>query len=260
MGLHTVHEIESVGFGAYWAESARQIPNKGDLSTYWIGISSARDFLITALSYTFIMDLMLRLCHRLIACSIVRRSQAPEKVTLTDLFYLSGMDVGSVNTPYLLVRYLRLFASGRKSGARLSEGHFIGRLAQHFGLVSDDGLRGLSVVTSELPFIDMGYSSTHTCTTTTTPTAGRSIPKRLGILEDEIQGLRQDVGNLHGHVERLMTNQGRFSTWMISCMTQLMEASGRTNQTFDGTFRGSYPVVFEKCTRQRTDSASTSTA
>ncbi|GKE93975.1 hypothetical protein Tco_1578830, partial [Tanacetum coccineum] len=37
MGLHTAKEIESVGFGAYWAESARQIPDKGNLSTYWIG-------------------------------------------------------------------------------------------------------------------------------------------------------------------------------------------------------------------------------
>ncbi|GJV60875.1 hypothetical protein Tco_1466975 [Tanacetum coccineum] len=36
---------------------------------------------------------------------------------------------------------------GRKSGARLSGGHFIGRLAYHFSLVSDDGLRGLSIMT-----------------------------------------------------------------------------------------------------------------
>ncbi|GKF61201.1 hypothetical protein Tco_0181255, partial [Tanacetum coccineum] len=53
-------------------------------------------------SYTMIRDLILRLCHRLIACSIAGRSQAPEKVTVTDLFYLRGMDVDSVNVPYLL--------------------------------------------------------------------------------------------------------------------------------------------------------------
>nr|GEZ35597.1 hypothetical protein [Tanacetum cinerariifolium] len=41
-------------------------------------ISSAWDFLGTSLSYTLIMDLMLRLCHRLIACSFAERSQAPE--------------------------------------------------------------------------------------------------------------------------------------------------------------------------------------
>ncbi|GJT07680.1 hypothetical protein Tco_0842142 [Tanacetum coccineum] len=52
--------------------------------------------------------------------------------------------------------HLKRHAEGRKSGARLSGGHFIGRLAHHFGLASDDGLRGLSVVACELPLIDMG--------------------------------------------------------------------------------------------------------
>ncbi|GKG55495.1 hypothetical protein Tco_0572135, partial [Tanacetum coccineum] len=47
-------------------------------------------------------------------------------------------------------------AEGRKSGARLSGGYYIRRLAHHFGLVNDDGLRGLSVVTRELPLIDIG--------------------------------------------------------------------------------------------------------
>ncbi|GJZ71574.1 retrovirus-related pol polyprotein from transposon TNT 1-94 [Tanacetum coccineum] len=40
---------------------------------------------------------------------------------------------------------------------------------------------------------------------------------------------------------------------MVSCMTRLMEASRRTYQAFDGTFRGSYPEVFERHTRRRTD-------
>ncbi|GKF92037.1 hypothetical protein Tco_0278756, partial [Tanacetum coccineum] len=47
------------------------------------------------------------------------------------------------------------FAEGRKSGARLSGGHFIGRLAAYFGLVTDEGLRGLHVITRELPLIDL---------------------------------------------------------------------------------------------------------
>nr|GEW33748.1 hypothetical protein [Tanacetum cinerariifolium] len=96
LGLDTAEEIETVGFSAYWADSARQIPNKGDLRDYWIGISCAGDFLGTA------------------------SSQAPEKVTVTDLFYLKGMDVGSINIPYLLARYLRRFAAGRKSEALIS--------------------------------------------------------------------------------------------------------------------------------------------
>nr|GEY03484.1 hypothetical protein [Tanacetum cinerariifolium] len=79
-GLHTDEEMQTTGFGAYWAESARQILDKGDLRDYWIEISSAGDFLGTVPSYTTIQDLILRLCHRLITCSITRRSQAPEKI------------------------------------------------------------------------------------------------------------------------------------------------------------------------------------
>ncbi|GJZ42565.1 hypothetical protein Tco_0589820 [Tanacetum coccineum] len=57
-GLHTAEEIEFVGFG----------------------ISSEGDFHGAPPSYTAIRDLMLRLCHRLIACNIVGRSQAPKKI------------------------------------------------------------------------------------------------------------------------------------------------------------------------------------
>ncbi|GJZ89958.1 hypothetical protein Tco_0661885 [Tanacetum coccineum] len=132
LGLHTKKEMQMAGFGVYWAESARQIPDKEGLKDYWMGISSARDFLGTALSYTLIRDPILRLCHRLIACSIVGRSQAPEKVTMTYLFYLKGMDVDSVNVPYILAR-----------------------LAEHFGLLTAEILGGLMVIALELPIIDM---------------------------------------------------------------------------------------------------------
>ncbi|GJW70646.1 hypothetical protein Tco_0127563 [Tanacetum coccineum] len=141
----TGEEIETVRFDAYWAESARQIPDKGDLRDYRIGISSTRDFLGTTTSYTLIRDLILRLYHRLIACSIAGRSQAPEKVTVTDLFYLRGLDVGSVNIPYLLARYLRRFATRRKSGALISGGQFVAQLAEHFGLLIEERLQGLMI-------------------------------------------------------------------------------------------------------------------
>ncbi|GKD12449.1 hypothetical protein Tco_1196856 [Tanacetum coccineum] len=150
MGLYTAEEMQTVGFGAYWADSARQIPDKGDLKDYWIDISSARDFLDTAPSYTMIQDPILWLCHRLIG-----RSQATKKVTVTDLFYLRGMDVGSVNVPYLLARYLRLFVAGRKTGAQIYGGKFVARLAEHFGLLTAEILGGLTVIAPELPIIDM---------------------------------------------------------------------------------------------------------
>ncbi|GKG19807.1 hypothetical protein Tco_0376906, partial [Tanacetum coccineum] len=49
-------------------------------------------------------------------------NKAAEKVTVTDLFYLRGVDVGSVNIPYLLARYLKMFTLGRKRGAMISRG------------------------------------------------------------------------------------------------------------------------------------------
>ncbi|GJX39287.1 hypothetical protein Tco_0252590 [Tanacetum coccineum] len=155
-GLHTAEEMAEDRFGAYWLGSERVIPDKGDLSDYWVEISSGRDFLRGAPSYTYIKDPVWRLCHRLISYNISGRRQAPEKVTATDLFYLRSIDREAANVSYLLAQYLFGYPEGRKSGARLSGGHFIRCLGHHFGLVSDDGLRGLSIMTREIPLIDTG--------------------------------------------------------------------------------------------------------
>nr|GFD12773.1 hypothetical protein [Tanacetum cinerariifolium] len=155
LGLHTEQEMAEDGFGAYWARSDRLIHDKGDLKDYWIKISSDRDFLGPAPSYVFIRDPVRRLCYRMIAYSISGMGQAHEKVTGVDIFYLCSMDHGTINVPYLLAQYLFRHAERKKSRARLSRGHFIWRLAMHSGLVSKEGLRGLHVVTRELPLIDL---------------------------------------------------------------------------------------------------------
>ncbi|GJV79387.1 ribonuclease H-like domain-containing protein [Tanacetum coccineum] len=156
LGLHTAEEMAEDGFRAYWLGSERVIPDKGDLNHYWVEISYSRDFLRGAPCYTYIIDPVRRLCHRLISYNISGRGHAPKKVNATNLFYLCSMDRGAANVPYLVAQYLFRHIEGRKSGTRLSRGHFIGRLAHHFGLVSDDGLRGLSVVARNLPLIDIG--------------------------------------------------------------------------------------------------------
>ncbi|GJX39504.1 hypothetical protein Tco_0252807 [Tanacetum coccineum] len=210
LGLHTEEEMRTAGF----------------------------DFLGITPSYTLIRDLILRLCHRLIACSIAGRSQAPEKVTVTDLFYLRGMDVGSVNVPYLLARYLRLFAARRKSGAHISGGQFVARLAEHFRLLTVEILGGMT----DAPIIDEGGQTDpapEQAPQQPPPPSlatARTIPQRLERLEEDVQGLCRDVGSLRGLVERSMTDQGRFSTWMMTYMTQLMDASRLTYQALDGTF------------------------
>ncbi|GJZ92292.1 hypothetical protein Tco_0664357 [Tanacetum coccineum] len=95
----------------YTAESARQIPDKGDLSAYWVGISSTRDFLGTTLYYTLIRDSMPRLCHR----------------------------------------YLRMFASGRKRNAMIYGRQFVAHLTEHFGLLIEERLQGLTMIAPQPP-------------------------------------------------------------------------------------------------------------
>ncbi|GJT29654.1 hypothetical protein Tco_0909929, partial [Tanacetum coccineum] len=192
------------------------------------------------------------------------------------------LNVGSFNIPYLLARYLRRFIAERKSRDHISGGQFVARLAEHFGLLSAEILGGLMVISPELPIIGMAelvrlqisedalvvdeggqvVPAPMQAPQQLPPplVAARTIPHRLGRHEEEVQGLRRDVRSLRGLMERPITDQGRFSTWMISFMAQLMEASGQTYQAFDGTFQRSSPRIFHRRTRQRTGEASTSTA
>ncbi|GJU63239.1 hypothetical protein Tco_1245074 [Tanacetum coccineum] len=237
MGLHIAEEIESVGFSTYWAESAIQIPDKGDLSAYWIGILYAGDFLGTAPSYTSIRDPMLRLCHRLIACSIAGRSQAPEKVIMTDLFYLMGMDVGSSNIPYLLARYLRLFAKGRKRGAMIFGGQFVARLAEHFGLLTEERLQGLMVVTAGTPVmtedalvVDEGAPTVPAPVQApqAPPAAGptSTITQRLGRLKEDVHGLRGALGEQKEVLDNMACDFSQFTTWMVIGLSRMMDQAG----------------------------------
>ncbi|GKD62892.1 hypothetical protein Tco_1305000 [Tanacetum coccineum] len=246
-------------FRAYWAGSDRVIPDKGDLRDYWIEISSDRDFLGPAPSY------------------------APEKVTGVDLFYLRNIDQWTANVPHLLAQYLFRHAEGRKSEARLSGGYFIGHLAAHFGLVSDEGLKGLYGDTwawvAPAPerqqvavagaheadeagsAVDKGAQEVPAPAQAPPPTPQpRTMSYRIDRIEEEIRELRQSVVGLRGVVKSSITEQNRVSTSMISCMTLLMDANGCTYQVFDSTFVGSSRLPYQRRVRPRTGDASTSAA
>nr|GEU93395.1 hypothetical protein [Tanacetum cinerariifolium] len=166
---------------------------------------------------------------------------------------------------------------GRKSGARLSEGHFIGRLAAYFCLVGDQGLRGLSMVVSKFLVIDLHeLARLNICSrfgntwdwvasrperqqaaATGAPGATEDAPSRIDRLEEEVRKLRQTVVGLQGVVKSFITEQTRVSIWMISCMTQLMDASNRTYQAFDNTLASNSRLSYERPVRPRTGDAST---
>nr|GEY30823.1 hypothetical protein [Tanacetum cinerariifolium] len=175
----------------------------------------------------------------------MRQGQSPEKVTATDLFYLRSMDRGAANLSYLLAKYLFRHAEIRKNDARLFREHFIGLLSHHFGLVSDDGLRGLFVVTREIPLIDMERQQVAAAGAPEATEDALAVDEGAQADPAPVQAPQppppplvagRTVRILRGLVEKSVTDQGRFSTWMIGYMTQLMDASGQTYQAFDGTF------------------------
>ncbi|GJZ48454.1 hypothetical protein Tco_0602286 [Tanacetum coccineum] len=242
-----------------------------DLDTAWsstvsIGISSAGDFLGIAPSYTVIMDPILRLCHRLIDCSIAGRSQAPEKVTVTDLFYLRGMDVGSVNVPYLLAMYLRLFTARRKIGVLISGGQFVARLAKHFGLLTEERLRGLTVITPALPVIDMTELVRLQICMEINDTwawvaqgpkrqpdaaagAHKAVEDALAVDDDMPQAGQSEV------LDYMTRDFSKFATWTVTSLARMMDIAGLAYTSYSET-----PDEYQRCTRQRTGKASTSTA
>ncbi|GKC70470.1 hypothetical protein Tco_1116353 [Tanacetum coccineum] len=253
--------MAEAGSGAYWAGSDRVIPDKGDLRDYWIEISSDRDFLGPAPSYVLIRDPV---------SSYSRPCE--ETVPQDDCLW-------TANVPHLLAQYLFRHAEGRKSGARLLEGHFIGHLAAHFGLVSDEGLRGLQVVTRELLLIDLHEIERLNICSRYGDTWAWVAPRlerqqvvaagaheadeagpRIERIEEEMRDLRHYVVGLQGVVESFTIEQSRVSTWLISCMTQLMDASGHTYQAFDSTLVGSSRIPYQRRVRPRTGDASTSAA
>ncbi|GJX24685.1 hypothetical protein Tco_0230981 [Tanacetum coccineum] len=198
-------------------------------------------FLRTAPSYTFIWDPMLRLCHKLIACSIVGRSQAPEKVTMTDLFYLRGMDVGSVNVPYLLDRYLRLFASGRKQGEMISR-------------------------VRELPVIDMAeLVRLQICVELDNTWVW--VPARPARQEGEAGGVAEEAPvalgcgdkdeELPQAIQREVLDSmahdfSRFTTWTVTSLARLMDRAGVPYTRYSES-----PVEYEIRTRRRSNDSST---
>nr|GEY04064.1 hypothetical protein [Tanacetum cinerariifolium] len=184
------------------------------------GISLEGDFLGVVASYTSIRDPLMRLCHRLITCNIAKRSQAPEKVTSTDLFYLRSMDVGAVNIPFLLAQYLRRYAS---RGSRL---------------------QGLTVINRDLPVIDMdelvrlqigrylGLGSPETREAPQPPLATalvvRTIPQRMERLEEEVHGMRKSLDEQREVMDAMARDFSRFTVWAASGISHLLDLSRAT--------------------------------
>ncbi|GJS39225.1 hypothetical protein Tco_0564268 [Tanacetum coccineum] len=218
-----------------------EIPDKRDLRDYWIGISSAGDFLSIALSYTSIRDLILRLCHR----------------------------------------YLRLFALGRKQGAMIYGGKFVARLAKHFGLVTKEMLQGLTMIVRELSVINMAelvrlqiYEDIDdTCAwvasglerqldaTAGAPRAAEDAPaadkgdQRMARLEEDMHEIRGALVEQREVIDVMARDFSIFTVWAAGGITQLLDSTGASYTSYSKTY-----IPYQRRVRRRTDAASTSVA
>ncbi|GKE43551.1 hypothetical protein Tco_1470835, partial [Tanacetum coccineum] len=176
LGLHTGEEMESLGFARYWAESARQIPDRGDLRDYWIGISPAGDFLSTTPSYTMIRDPILRLCHRLIACSIAGRSQAPEKGLTVIAPALSVIDMAELVILHIYEQLDDTWAWVAMGPERQPDAAFgAPRVAQDTPVIDEGGHADPAPVPAPPP---------------PPPAAARTMPQRMAKLEEDMHKIR----------------------------------------------------------------------
>nr|GEW59480.1 hypothetical protein [Tanacetum cinerariifolium] len=150
------------------------------------------------------------------------RGQAPEKVTDIDLFYLRSMDRWTANVPYLSAQFLFSHADGRKVRPCFQEIdlHELGRL--------NICLR----VSNTWAWVSQG-------------------PKRQQAIVAGAPGVAKDAPIADEGA------QTRFSTWMISCITQIMDAGGCTYEEFDSTLVGSSRVSYQRLVRPKTGDANT---
>ncbi|GKB85225.1 hypothetical protein Tco_0957497 [Tanacetum coccineum] len=248
LGLHSEEEMAKPGFGAYWAGSERVIPDKGNLKDYWVEILFDRDFLRPVPSYVYIRDPVRRLCHRMIACSIFGKGQGAEKVTRVDLFYLRTINRRTANVLHILAQYLFHHAEGRKCRGRLSGGYFIGWLAVHFGLSSDEGLSGLSVA-----WVASGPKRQQTIA------AGALVAAEGAPAADSAPVVDEGAQAIPASVQAPQPSPTVPQPQTIY-MTHIMDANGRIYQAFVGTLIGSSRLPYQRRVRPRTNDASTSAA
>ncbi|GKE37155.1 hypothetical protein Tco_1460560 [Tanacetum coccineum] len=270
--------MESSVFATYWSVSERMIPKKGDLHDDWRDISTDGDFSGPPPSYTLIRGPILRLCHRMMAYSIAGRSQETENVTMTDLFYLRGLDVRS----------------------------FVARLVEHFGLLTAEILKGLTVIAPELQIIDMvelvwlqiyvqlddtwawvdmglerqpdaaagvpGVAEDAPAVDEgdqavlapvyapqqpppPPPAPARTIPQRMARLKEDVHEIRGALTEQREVIDAMARDFYRFSTWVTTGLGRMMDSAGVTYTPYSQTH-----MSYQRRVRQRTGKASTSAA
>ncbi|GKD47563.1 hypothetical protein Tco_1276539, partial [Tanacetum coccineum] len=83
----------------------------------------------------------------------------------------------------------------------------------------------------------------------------RTQGERIARLEEEVHGMREALQGQRVVLDSMAHDFSRFTTWTVTSLAQLMDRAG-----VPYTIYSELPVEYQRCTKQRTDGASTSTA
>ncbi|GJR02732.1 hypothetical protein Tco_0525716 [Tanacetum coccineum] len=133
----------------------------------------------------------------------------------------------------------------------MSGGPFVSRLTEHFGLLTEERLQGLTVVVHNLPMIDMDElvrlradqeildegvqadpTPVHAPQAPSAAPRPRSMPQKIQRLEEEVRGVRESLAEQRVLVGRMSGEQSRLSGWVADNITQLLNQSGLLHEKF----------------------------
>ncbi|GJU64072.1 hypothetical protein Tco_1245907 [Tanacetum coccineum] len=191
--------------GRAMRQSERMILGKGDLCDYWRDISTDGDFLGPPPSYTLIRDLVLRLCHRMMAHSIAGRSQAPEKGLTVTVPTLPIIDMAKLVRLQICVELDDTWAWVLVGPAR-QEGD-AGGVIEEAPVAPGGGDED-----EEMPQV--------------MPPPPRTQGERISQLEEEVHGMREALQGQREVLDSMARDFSRSTTWTITSLSRLMDRAG----------------------------------
>ncbi|GJT89661.1 hypothetical protein Tco_1078506 [Tanacetum coccineum] len=145
------------------------------------------------------------------------------------------------------------FALRRKRGAMISGGRFVACLAEHFGLLTEQRLQGLTIFdelddtwASAIPAPIQAPQPPPTAAST------RTMVQRLSRLKEDVHSLRGDMGEQREVLDSMSRDFARFTTWTVASLSLMMDRNGVRYTSYFNS-----PIPYQRRTRRRTDDGGT---
>ncbi|KAI3767333.1 hypothetical protein L2E82_17428 [Cichorium intybus] len=146
IGLYTEEESEAPGFDLFHRQANYAADDSFSPGDYWSTISSTRYHENTVREGSMHLPSH-RMLHRLITTMIWPRADK-ERVTPRELHLMWCLIrmLQTCNMPYFIADYFRRITDAPLHQTALGGGHYVMRLAQSYGLLSEHTTRGLTVI------------------------------------------------------------------------------------------------------------------